>query len=137
MQHYCTDDLVVDGKVLCMRGNIYNIVNAPEDPDSGYCDIHGCDDGSTCNATWLDVDEHFICIAPILVVEVEDGIATAVSRWDSMPEALENANELLDRRLREEGEGAIGDDPEWEYATEEVPVAWLTSRQWAAFVIPI
>lgn len=65
-KYVCTDDLIIDGVLMCQSGKIYEIVDAVPTPGmeayedvNGYCDILGCENGGVCMATWLDVAEHF------------------------------------------------------------------------------
>lgn len=144
MKHYCVEDYKDEnGAVLCTKGKVYDIVSAPEDPDSGYCDIVACDDGCRCNTNWLEVGPHFTCIAKFMVVEVTDREIGAIFLCDTLDEAVEAANNLLEKHIKSIGymdayEDQDGEDDEWQRAAADKMFAWCNWRQnWDAHIIEL
>ncbi len=65
MKYCCKNDWfdADSGKLLCAAGQEYEIQDAPSEVEpgdtDGYCDVHGCEDGTTLETTWLEVETHF------------------------------------------------------------------------------
>ena len=55
----CQIDWYVDGVLVCKAGKEYEIADAKEEGDEGYCDIFNCEDGKTLQTNWVEVGEYF------------------------------------------------------------------------------
>lgn len=150
MKYYCLEDFKAKnedfkakyGEILCTKGKIYDIVDAPEDPDSGYCDILTCDFGGTCNTNWLEVSKHFACIAQFVVVEISEREIVSVKPCDTEKDAIDTANRLLAKHCERIGCQAEfaeddGKGDEWDRSTRERPYAWCNLQDifWDAHIV--
>ena len=57
-EYKCFADWIVDGKTVCHKGGIYKVRPAAGEDEEGYCDVIGCDDGSTLETNFIDIGEH-------------------------------------------------------------------------------